>query len=97
MESPLNRFTAVLAAQEILNLEGAFAELGGFNRGTLPLGTYTQEYVIEVSTTNAECYKELPFSKKTIMPILVRLRACLNDQSKHPIGQAIRQVEGWVR
>ena len=96
VQAPATRFTAILSCQEIQQLERVFAEFGGFKLRTLPLGTYTQEYVIEVSTTGAEDDKELPFSKKTIMPILQRIRACLNDESKHPIDQVIRLVKGWM-
>jgi hypothetical protein len=90
-----SRFTAILSPQEIQQLERVFAEFGGFKNGALPLGTYTQEYVVEVSAAGVEYHKELPFSKKAIMPFLQRIRACLNDQSKHPIDQVVRQVEAW--
>ncbi len=90
------RFTAILSPQEIQQLERVFGEFGGFKLGTLPPGTYTQEYVIEVSTGGADYHKELPFAKKAAMSVLHQIRACLNDQSRHPIDQVIRQVEGWM-
>src|SRR5579864_7755933 len=75
-EAPATLFTAILSPHEIQQLERAFAEFGGFKLGTLPLGTYTQEYIIEVSTGKADYYKELPFAKKAIMPLLQRIRTC---------------------
>ena len=94
--SPLYRCTATISDQEVLGLERAFSDAGGFIAGPWPIGIYTQEYVIEISSGTVQYHKEVGFSKG-IIPFLVHIRDCLRPQAQPPLDNVIKQAERWQR
>jgi hypothetical protein len=85
-----------ISSQEVLDLERAFSDVGGFKSGPWPVGIYTQEYIIEVTSGTAQYHKELGFSKG-IIPFLERIKSCLRPQAQSPLEHIIKQAEAWQR
>ena len=94
--SPFFRRTATISNQEVLDLERAFSDVGGFIAGPWPIGIYTQEYVVEITSGTAQYHKELGFSKGNI-PVLERVKTCLRPQAQPPLDNVIKQAEKWQR
>jgi hypothetical protein len=92
----LTRLTATVSGREVLELQRLLSDIGGFKPGPWPPGTYTQEYIIEITTGTAHYHKELGFTKK-LVPLLERIKACLHAEAQPPLDKIIEHAEGWQR